>query len=134
MPVLKSLFSNFLVFSVLAAAVGVPLSILAGYLHFKRSRAYSSEVDISVEANPYYFKIIPGKEREINVPVAIASIDITLAMARKLDALAPELESEFLRLREKYVRLMKYGDYRMSDPTEAYHVTDDREHATDHET
>ena len=114
-PVLKSLFSSFLSFSVLAVAVGVPIAALSGYVHFKRSRAYSSEVDIGVEANPYYFKVTPGKEREIQAPLAIANIDLSLAMAAKLGVLTPEVESEYLRAREKYVRLLKHGDYRISD-------------------
>lgn len=114
-PALKLVFSSFLLFSIFAAAVGVPLAILAGYVHFKRSRAYSAEMDIAVEANPYYFKITPGKEREVQIPAAIANIDLSLAMARKLGVLTPELESEFLRIREKYIRLVKHGDYRVSD-------------------
>jgi hypothetical protein len=41
-------------------------------------------------------------------------------MARKLGVLTPELESDFLQVREKYVRLAKYGDYRISDaPSES---------------
>ena len=115
-PALKSLFTSFTLFTVFAALIGVPLAILAGYVHFKRSSAYSSEVDIVVEANPYYFKITPGKEREIQIPLAIANIDLSLEMARKLGVLTPKLESEFLQIRQKYVRLAKYGDYRVPEP------------------
>ena len=114
-PALKSVFTSFWLFTILSLAVGVPLSVLGGWLHFKRSQAYSSEVDIAVEANPYYFKIIPGKEKELQVPLTVANIDLTVAMARKLGVLTPELESDLLQLREKYVRLAKYGDYRISD-------------------
>jgi hypothetical protein len=114
-PALKSVFTSFWLFTILSVAVGVPLSVLGGWLHLKRSQAYSSEVDIGVEANPYYFKIIPGKEKELQVPLTVANIDVTVAMARKLGVLTPELESDLLQLREKYVRLAKYGDYRISD-------------------
>lgn len=114
-PALKTVFTSFWLFTILSLAVGVPLSVLAGWLHYKRSQAYSSEVDIAVEANPYYFKIIPGKEKELQVPLTVANIDLTVAMARKLGVLTPELESDLLQVREKYVRLAKYGDYRISD-------------------
>ena len=114
-PALKSVFTSFWLFTILSVAVGVPLSVLAGWFHLKRSQAFSSEVDIGVEANPYYFKIIPGKEKELQVPLTVANIDLTVAMARKLGVLTPELESDLLQLREKYVRLAKYGDYRISD-------------------
>jgi len=119
-PFLKLIFPTFWLFSILALAFGVPLAIFSGYFHFKRSQAYSSEVDIGVEANPYYFKITPGKEKELTVPLTVANIDLTVAMARKLGVLTPELESDFLQVREKYLRLAKYGDYRISDaPSES---------------
>jgi len=57
----------------------------------------------------------PGKEKDIGVPFTIASIDLTLAMAKKLGVLTPDIESEYQQAREKYVRLAKYGDYRISD-------------------
>lgn len=57
----------------------------------------------------------PGKERELQVPFTVANIDLTLAMARKLGVLTPELESDLLQVREKYKRLGKHGDYRISD-------------------
>ena len=114
-PALKSVFPSFLLFSIIAIGIGVPLSVLAGFVHFQRSRAYSAEVDIGVEANPYYYKVTPGKEAEIYVPMNIAAIDLALGMARKLGALTPEIESAYLQARERYVRLMKYGDYRGGD-------------------
>lgn len=98
----------------------MPIAIISGYVHFKRSQAFSAEGDIGVEANAYYFKIIPGKEKELQVPLTVANIDLPVAMARKLGVLTPELESDFLQAREKYVRLAKYGDYRISDaPSES---------------
>ena len=112
---LKLIFPNFWIFSVLAIVVGVPLAVSSGYFHFKRSRAYSSEVDITVEANPYFYKITPGKERELQIPFTVANIDLTLAMARKLEVLTPEVESQLLQVREKYMRLAKHGDYRIAD-------------------
>jgi hypothetical protein len=112
---LKLIFPSFWLFSILALSVGVPLSIFMGLFHFKRSQAYSAEVDIGVEANPYYYKVTPGKERELGIPYTLANIDLTLAMARKLGVLTPELESDLLQVREKYVRLGKHGDYRISD-------------------
>ena len=113
-PLLKLVFPSFYLFSILAIAVGVPLAVFSGYFHFKRSQAYSSEVDIGVEANPYLFKITPGKEKDMTVPYIIASIDLTLAMAKQLGALTPEIESRCLEVREKYVNLAKHGDYRIS--------------------
>ena len=114
---LKIIFPSFWLFCILALVVGVPVSIFMGLFHFKRSQAYSAEVDIGVEANPYFYKVTPGKERELQIPFTVANIDLTLAMARKLDVLTPEAESILLQVREKYVRLGRNGDYRISDLT-----------------
>ena len=116
---LKLIFPSFWIFGILALVVGVPVAIFMGLFHFKRSQAYSAEVDIGVEVNPYYYKVTPGKERELQIPLTVASIDITPAMAKKLGVLTPELESELLQVREKYVQLGKHGDYRISDATSA---------------
>jgi hypothetical protein len=110
------IFPTFWLFSILAIVVGVPLAVFSGYFHFKRSEAYSSEVDIGVEANPYYYKITPGKEKDIGVPFTVASIDLSFAMAKKLGVLTPKVESTFLEARRKYVNLAKHGDYRVTSP------------------
>ena len=115
-PILKLIFPNFWLFSVLAIAFGVPLAVFSGYFHFKRSQAFSAEADIGVEANPYYFKITPGKEKEMSVPLTIANIDLFLAMAQKLGVLTPETESTLLEVKKKYVILAEHGDIRISSP------------------
>lgn len=111
-PSLKSIFTSFALFSIFSTAIGVPLAVLTGYVHFKRSRAFSSEQDIAVEANPYYYKVVPGKEADVTIPWQITSIDLTLAMARKLEVLTPDIEREFLRVRQLLVNLKAHGDYR----------------------
>ena len=113
-PALKAVFTSFIVFAIISIATGVPICIMAGYVHFKRSLAYSSEQDIVVEANPYYYKVTPGKEREISIPWQITGIDLTLAMARKLEVLTPEAEREYLRVRQLLVNLKERGNYRKS--------------------
>ena len=53
-PAIQSIFGHFLEFGVVATLIGVPLSVGIGWIHIKRSPAYTSELDIGVEANPYY--------------------------------------------------------------------------------
>jgi hypothetical protein len=67
-PILKSLFSSFLYFFVFAITIGVPLAVFSGYLHFMRTRAFSAEQDISVEANPWFWRVTPGRDALIVVP------------------------------------------------------------------
>ena len=66
---LKIIFPSFLVYVAVWIAVGVPLLISIGYIHFKKLPAYSSEVDVNVEANPYCFKLLPGWQKETLFPM-----------------------------------------------------------------
>jgi hypothetical protein len=68
LPYLLDLFPHFESFSVLATVIGAPASVIIGWLHLKRTRAFSAEQDISVESNPYTYKLYPGKELEAFVP------------------------------------------------------------------
>jgi len=67
-PFLKELFPSFLSYFLTMAGVGIPLLIIIGYIHFKKSHAYTSEADITIESNPYYFKLAPGHTKEILYP------------------------------------------------------------------
>ena len=42
--------------------VGIPLLILVGYSHWKRTPAYRSEADIWMESNPYQARMLVNSE------------------------------------------------------------------------
>lgn len=69
LPYLLDLFPHFEPFAVLATVIGVPMSVLIGWVHLKRSKLYSSEQDISVEANPYQYKLPAGYWKDLVVPL-----------------------------------------------------------------
>ena len=52
-PALLTIFPNFLQYVLIISAIGVPLLIIVGYIHYKRTLAFKSEADILVESNPY---------------------------------------------------------------------------------
>lgn len=81
-PQLLTLFPRFDLFSVLATAIGLPVSVGLGWIHYKRSPAFTSEIDIQVEANPYYFKLPPGYNLEVFGPMYLEM----LSLLRKLSA------------------------------------------------
>lgn len=68
-PDLLSIFPRFVPFALLATVIGLPLSVGVGWIHYKRSPAFSSEADIVTEANPYYFKLPPGYNLEVLGPL-----------------------------------------------------------------
>jgi len=63
---------KFLIFSGLVVLVVLPLAIFLGWVHFKRLPVFAAEADLYVEANPYYYKLPPGLNREVVAPAWLA--------------------------------------------------------------
>jgi hypothetical protein len=62
-PVFNTLFSNIVVFLVVATIIFTVASILGGhYIH--RKRQFRLEQAVAIEENPYLYKSAPGKERD----------------------------------------------------------------------
>ena len=67
-PLLEKTFKSFASFVlIVGVAIGL-LSITAGFVHYKRTRAFAIETDIAVEANPWYWRVTPGRDALIGVP------------------------------------------------------------------
>ena len=52
-PSLKLLFPSFEQYIIIIIATGIPLLIFIGYCHYKKTKAFRSEMDILVESNPF---------------------------------------------------------------------------------
>ena len=75
-PVLDTLFPTFLHYVFIAVVIGVPMLVLVGYIHYKRSAAFSAEADINVEAYPYWYKLPPGWNKEVVFPLYLQMLII----------------------------------------------------------
>ena len=81
-PVLDTLFPTFLHYVFLAVVIGVPMLILVGYIHYKRSAAFSAEADINVEAYPYWYKLPPGWNKEVVFPLYLQMINLMIKISK----------------------------------------------------
>jgi hypothetical protein len=98
-PFLNVLFSNIWVFMVVAGVVFSLLSILGGhYIH--RKRQFRVEQAVSTEENPYLYKAIPGKEKDLMIPVAIFQLEALQDLLVSQNALTEEKKKQF----EKYIQ------------------------------
>ena len=52
-PVLTGIFPNFVQYVLIIAGIGIPILVIVGYVHYKRTQAFKSEADVLVESNPY---------------------------------------------------------------------------------
>ena len=80
-PSLKSVFPSFEQYIVIIISIGVPLLIFVGYIHFKRTQAFKSEVDVLIESNPYQRRnTVNG---EINLRLNLKLLDMLLKVSKK---------------------------------------------------
>ena len=94
-PFLIEIFPSFAHYVALAVICGIPILASVGYTHYKRMPAYQSEVDISVERNPYVFKLRPGYESKVVFPMYVLLTTMLLKLSNN-DKLTEE-ESEDIK-------------------------------------
>ena len=52
-PALKFIFPSFEIYVLIIISIGVPLLIFVGYSHYKKTKAFRSEMDVLIESNPF---------------------------------------------------------------------------------
>ena len=80
-PILKAVFPSFEQYIVIIVTIGIPLLIFVGYLHFKRTQAFRSEVDVLIESNPYQRRNTVNAE--INLRLNLKILIMMLKISRK---------------------------------------------------
>jgi len=108
-PLLLDVFPKFVPFAILATVIGAPLSIGIGWIHLKRSTLYTSEADISMEANPYNYKLVPGKETEIFYPALLVQLMILRNLSESNRLLTDAEKVQLEQLEDRLKHLIKGG-------------------------
>ena len=106
LPYLLNLFPHFETFPIIATVIGAPMSVVIGWLHLKRSHAYSSEADITVESNPYSYKLTPGKESEAFAPSYLEILRLVGKLLKSQNLLSKEDESRIADIENKLQTLI----------------------------
>lgn len=107
-PSLNIIFPSFGQYVLIISGIGVPLLTLVGYVHFKKSSAYSSEQDVTAESNPYLFKLPPGYNVEVIFPMYLALIKYMIKWSKN-EKLTNEEINEMTELQKKIDVLIKGG-------------------------
>jgi len=109
MPPLLSIFPRFVPFAILATVLGVPLAVVIGWMHMKRSRLFSSEQDVSVEANPYNYKLTPGIMKEAWAPTMLMQLKLLHKLSETKGLLTDSEKAEVAELERKMATLVEGG-------------------------
>ena len=105
-PALLTIFPNFLYYVLIISSIGVPLLIIVGYIHYKRTLAFKSEIDIVVESNPYQRRNI------VNITLILESIIKTNQLLLKLSKNEKLSETEIGEINSKIAEISKFVNSR----------------------
>jgi hypothetical protein len=92
-PALQGVFPTFTIWVIFIVLTVTPLAVFIGWLHLKRSPAFRSEMDITMEANPYYYKLPPGYWREALAPTMLELLRLNLKVISKEPLTEAEISS-----------------------------------------
>lgn len=105
---LSLIFPEFYVFVLPAVLVGIPVTVISGWLHIKGTLAFASELDISIEANPYAYKVTPGLQKEVVIPLCLKMLQLAARVSKDRNLLTAEQESDVKDI-EKKLRILLGG-------------------------
>jgi len=103
-PSLKTVFPSFEIYILITASIGIPLLVLIGFVHFKRSHSFKSEADVLIESNPYQRRNTVNSEIILRLNLQLMST--LLKVAKKEDLSEEEIE-EITQLHDEILKLSK---------------------------
>ena len=96
-PSLKLIFPSFEVYVIIIVSVGIPLLILVGYAHFKRTKAFKSEIDVYLESNPYQARNMVNAEMSLKLNLEVVKLLLKLSKDNNI----PEKDLEEIKTLEE---------------------------------
>ncbi len=90
-------------------SIGIPLLVLVGFVHFKRSRSFKSEVDILVESNPYQKRNTVNSE--LNLRLNLKIVSMMLKVSRKENLSEAEIQ-EITKIYDEIISLSKDRNFK----------------------
>ena len=104
---LAPIFPSLTVFGLVALIVASPVAIFSGLYHMKRTGAFAADAAVQTESNPYVYRAVPGKEREVFVPLMILTAKGLVKVMEQLKTLTPDEKREFENVLAKAEVLLK---------------------------
>ena len=83
-PVLKNIFPTFEQYVVIMILVGIPILIMLGYAHYKKTKAFRSEMDVLIESNPYQRRNIVNSTILVSLTMKLNEMMFKIAKNEKL--------------------------------------------------
>ena len=109
-PFLKDVFPSFTHYIAIVVLVGIPILVLVGYAHYKRTASFKAEADIHIEANPHLRRILTNTEFMLTMSLQLSELSMKLMNNEKLTS------DEMNNLKQLQIEFQKQiGDRRVRD-------------------
>ena len=100
-PLLQTIFPSFLQYVLIIVSIGIPILILVGYAHWKRTPAYRSEADIWMESNPYQARMLVNSEMLMQINLKLLNL---LIKQSKNESLSDDELNAIIKLQKEYTK------------------------------
>jgi len=97
-PFLTIIFPSFIQYVLIITSIGVPLLVLIGYVHYKRTTAFKAESAVQAESNPYQRRNI------VNITILLSltmKLNEMVLKMTKNEKLTPKEVEEVEKLQDK---------------------------------
>jgi len=109
-PFLKDVFPSFIHYVAILVLIGIPLLVLIGYAHYKRTPSFKAEADIHIEANPHMRRMLINTEFMLSMSLQLSELSMKLMNNEKLTS------DEMNNLKQLQIEFQKQiGDRRVRD-------------------
>jgi|TARA_B100001540_G_scaffold31430_1_gene27410 hypothetical protein len=105
-PDLNWLFPTFFHYIAIVCSAGIPLLILVGYVHYKRTAARKAEVDISYETDAYKARTLVNTEISMKLNLKLIDIVMKLSNNEKIP------DNDYDEIKKLYADLSKFTNDR----------------------
>ena len=102
-PVLKTVFPSFEIYILIVTTIGTPLLILVGYSHYKKTRAFRSEMDVLVESNPFLRRTTVNTDIILRFNVKL--VDLILKLSK--DTISEDELNDMKKIQKEITDLIK---------------------------
>jgi len=89
-PSLSVIFPTFFHYILIVVSIGVPVLVIVGYIHFKKSKSFRAEQDILIETSPHIRRIL--QNTEVLLPSYLKLTELMIKLSENKQLTDKELE------------------------------------------
>jgi hypothetical protein len=107
-PALFSVFPTFEIYIITVITIGIPIVVLAGWIHLKKIGTFSAEQNISAEIQPFNYRPLPGFSEIVIFPTYHEIVKLLIKKINN-EGLSENEKNRLNQLEKDLIKLMNGG-------------------------